>query len=88
MHACTNLMYMHHSQMCTCLLSAIKTHTHTHTHKRRFVIGLTLFAGTYYSIILIIRERLSFFIEMARDSNAKQSIKFLKTGVYEKPRHH
>ena len=64
------------------------THTYTHTHKRRFVIGLTLFAGTYYSIILIIRERLSFFVEMARDSNAKQSIKFLKTGVYEKPRHH
>ena len=63
-------------------------HTHTHTHTRRFVIGLTLFAGTYYSIILIIRERLSFFVEMARDSNAKQSIKFLKTGVYEKPRHH
>ena len=28
------------------------------------------------------RERLEFYVEMARDSNAKQSIKFLKTGCY------
>jgi hypothetical protein len=48
----------------------------------RFALGLNVFAGTYYSIILIVRERLAFFVEMARDSNAKQSIKFLKTGCY------
>merc|ERR1719199_160298 len=47
-----------------------------------FALGLNVFAGTYYSIILIVRERLAFFVEMARDSNAKQSIKFLKTGCY------
>ena len=48
----------------------------------RFALGLTVFGGTYYSIILIVRERLAFYVEMARDSNAKQSIKFLKTGCY------
>jgi hypothetical protein len=47
-----------------------------------FVMGSFLFAGTYYSIIIIVQERLAFYVEMARDSNAKKSIKFLKTGCY------
>ena len=47
-----------------------------------FSLGMILFGGTYYGIVMIVRERLEFYIEMARDSNAKQSIKFLKTGCY------
>jgi len=47
-----------------------------------FCMGMFLFGGTYYGIIMIVRERLEFYVEMARDSNAKQSIKFLKTGCY------
>ena len=47
-----------------------------------FGMGIFLFTGTYYMVVTLIMERLSFYIEVARDGNAKQSIKFLKTGCY------
>jgi hypothetical protein len=48
------------------------------------VVHLTwqISSGVYYSIVYMIMERLEFFVRMARDSNAKQSIKFLKIGCY------
>ena len=47
-----------------------------------FTMGMFVFAGTYYGIVMLIQERLAFYVEVARDGNAKQSIKFLKTGCY------
>ena len=47
-----------------------------------FGMGATIFSGVYYGIIMIVRERLGFYTEMARDSNAKQSIKYLKIACY------
>ncbi len=47
-----------------------------------FTMGMFVFAGTYYGIVMLIQERLAFYVDVARDGNAKQSIKFLKTGCY------
>ena len=47
-----------------------------------FGMGATIFSSVYYGIIMIVRERLGFYTEMARDSNAKQSIKYLKIACY------
>ena len=43
-----------------------------------FVAGVSLFSFTYYFILSIVRFRLDFFVECARDAGAKQSIRYLK----------
>ncbi|EKX54449.1 hypothetical protein GUITHDRAFT_99928 [Guillardia theta CCMP2712] len=47
-----------------------------------FAMGMVLFTFTYVFILSIVRQRLDFFTLCARDSNAKQSLKHLKTAVF------
>ena len=47
-----------------------------------FVAGVILFSFTYYLILSIVRFRLDFFVECARDAGAKQSIRYLKVGCF------
>jgi len=47
-----------------------------------FASGVALFSFTYYFILVIVRYRLDFFIECARDADAKNSIRYLKIGCF------
>jgi bacteriorhodopsin len=47
-----------------------------------FAISSVIFLGTYYSIIVIVRERLEFFKDLAHKCNGAASIKYLKLSCY------
>jgi hypothetical protein len=48
-----------------------------------FGMGMLLFAGTYFTILNIVRERLDLYVVMAKDIQTKKSIKYLRCVQHE-----